>query len=155
MDHVSWSLEQFSKDHFLEVGLIQNQETMALQNLITVGLLDCIICEDPTWIEFIEIVFGWGPSHIWLHTTLEGPWPHHMILEVSWVAFGHFLLGSHDFMVTTLGLCVKWPLGCKARASKCVGKLIHWGGENMWSSLDVSSLFHPKWHQECQTSLVG
>jgi hypothetical protein len=30
----------------------------------------------PTWIEFIEIVFGWGPGHIWLHTTLEGPWAH-------------------------------------------------------------------------------
>ena len=26
------------------------------------------------------------------------------------MAFGHFLLGSHNFMVTALGLCVKWPL---------------------------------------------
>src|ERR1700689_4479049 len=25
-------------------------------------------------------------------------------------AFGHFLLGSHNFMVTALGSCVKWPL---------------------------------------------
>ena len=25
--------------------------------------------------------------------------------------FGHFHLGSHYFMVTTLGSCVKWPLG--------------------------------------------
>ena len=25
--------------------------------------------------------------------------------------FGHFLLGSHKFMVTALGSCVKWPLG--------------------------------------------
>ena len=24
-------------------------------------------------------------------------------------AFGHFLLGSHNFMVIALGLCVKWP----------------------------------------------
>ena len=24
--------------------------------------------------------------------------------------FGHFLLGSHNFMVAALGLCVKWPL---------------------------------------------
>ena len=24
-------------------------------------------------------------------------------------AFGHFLLGSHNFMVTALGSCVKWP----------------------------------------------
>ena len=25
------------------------------------------------------------------------------------MAFGHFLLGSHKFMVTALGACVKWP----------------------------------------------
>jgi hypothetical protein len=23
--------------------------------------------------------------------------------------FGHFLLGSHNFVVTALGSCVKWP----------------------------------------------
>ena len=26
------------------------------------------------------------------------------------MAFGHFLLGSHNFMVKALGSCVKWPL---------------------------------------------
>jgi hypothetical protein len=26
------------------------------------------------------------------------------------MAFGHFLLGSHNFMITTLGSCVKWAL---------------------------------------------
>ena len=26
------------------------------------------------------------------------------------MAFGRFLLGSHNLMVTALGLCVKWPL---------------------------------------------
>ena len=26
-------------------------------------------------------------------------------------ALEHFLLGSHNFMVTALGSCVKWPLG--------------------------------------------
>ena len=25
------------------------------------------------------------------------------------MVFGHFLLGSHNFMVTTLASCVKWP----------------------------------------------
>ena len=25
-----------------------------------------------------------GPDRIWLHTTLEGPWPHDMIFEVCW-----------------------------------------------------------------------
>ena len=28
------------------------------------------------------------------------------------MAFGHFLLGSHNFMVTSLGSCVKWPSIC-------------------------------------------
>ena len=26
------------------------------------------------------------------------------------MAIGHFLLGSHNHMVTALGSCVKWPL---------------------------------------------
>ena len=26
-------------------------------------------------------------------------------------AFGHFLLHLHNFMVTALGSCVRWPLG--------------------------------------------
>ena len=34
-------------NHFLEVGLTQNQETMALQMLTTVGLIYFIMCEDP------------------------------------------------------------------------------------------------------------
>ena len=39
-------------------------------------LFDYIMCEDPHESKFIEIAFGWGPNHIWLHTTLEDPWPH-------------------------------------------------------------------------------
>ena len=27
------------------------------------------------------------------------------------MAFGYFLLGSHNFMVMALGSCVKWPEG--------------------------------------------
>jgi hypothetical protein len=43
-----------------------------------------MLCEDLHDWKFIEIAFGWGPGHMWLHTKREGPWPHHMILEVSW-----------------------------------------------------------------------
>ena len=43
-----------------------------------------IMCEDLYELKFIEIAFDWGPGHIWLHTTLEGPWPHSMISEVCW-----------------------------------------------------------------------
>ena len=32
--------------------------------------------------------------------------------------FGHFLLGSHKFMVTALGSCVKWGLGIPCKVSK-------------------------------------
>ena len=68
-----------------------------------------ITCEEPHEEKFIEIAFGWGPGHMWLHTTLEDPWPHYMMLEVCWDGLRHFLLGSHSFMVTTLHSCVKWP----------------------------------------------
>ena len=46
------------KNHLLEVDLTQNQETMALQTLITVGLLYFIMVEDPHEQKFIKIAFG-------------------------------------------------------------------------------------------------
>ena len=78
---VTWTI---LKNRLLHLGLTQNQETMALWTLITVGLFYCIMCEDSHKQKVIEIAFGWGPRHIWLHTTLEDPWPHHMILVVCW-----------------------------------------------------------------------
>ena len=33
------------------------------------------------------MAFDWGSGYIWLHTTLEGPWPHYMSLEVCWDGF--------------------------------------------------------------------
>ena len=72
------------KNHLLEVGLTQIQETMALRALTTIGLFYLIMCEDTHEEELIEIAFGWGHDHIWLHTTLEGPWPYYMIVEVCW-----------------------------------------------------------------------
>ena len=101
---VTWIL---FKNHLLEVGPTQNQETMALRTLTTVDLFDFTICEDT---HDIEIAFGWGPSHIWLHTTLEGPWPHYMILEVSWDNLWTSSFGLSQFHGRALGSCVKWPL---------------------------------------------
>jgi hypothetical protein len=103
---VIWTL---FKNHLLEVGLTQNQETMAFQTLTTVGLFYLIMCEDPHEHKFIEIAFGWGPSHIWLHTTLEDPWPHCMILEVCWDSLWTLSFGLSQFHVAALGSCVKWP----------------------------------------------
>ena len=94
---------------------------------------------DPAWIKkFIEIAFGWGPGHMWFHTTLEGPWPHYMIWEVSGTAFGHFLLGSHDFMVTALGSCVKWPIASVLEFRGQGGRWCH----ALWSSSDTHVTKH-------------
>ena len=56
----------------------------------------------------IEIAFGWRLSHIWLHSTLEGPWFHyiHDFGGVLGQPLDHVLLGCHNFMVTALGSCV-------------------------------------------------
>ena len=71
-------------NHLLELCLTQNRVTMALWKFTTVDLLYFIMWKDPTWIETHPNSIGWGPGHIWFHTTLEGMWPHYMILEVSW-----------------------------------------------------------------------
>ena len=55
----------------------------------------------PVRIDIIKIAFGWGPNHIWLHTT----W----LWSYVGTAFGHYVLGSHNFMVMALGSHVKWP----------------------------------------------
>jgi hypothetical protein len=39
MDHVSWSLVLFSKNHFLEVGQTQNWETTTLRMLTIVDFI--------------------------------------------------------------------------------------------------------------------
>ena len=98
------------KNHLLEVDLTQNQETMALRTLTIIDLFYFIMYEEPHEQTFIEIAFGWGPGHIWVHATIEGPWPHTWCWRRFGMAFGHFLLGSHNFMVTALGSSVKWPL---------------------------------------------
>ena len=98
---VSWTI---CKTHLMEVGLTQNRETMALQMFTTVELFHFIMCEDPHEQKFIEKAFGWGPDHIRLHTTLEGPWPPYM----------HGFEGVPgrplDNFFWSLGSCVKWPL---------------------------------------------
>ena len=72
------------KNHLLEVDLTQNRETMALRMLTTIVLFYFIMCTNPREWKFIEIAVGWRPGHVWLHTTLEGPWPHCVILDVDW-----------------------------------------------------------------------
>ena len=47
MDHVSWSLGYIFINRLLEVGLRQNQETMALRMLTIIDLFYFIMREDP------------------------------------------------------------------------------------------------------------
>ena len=97
MDHVSWSLGLFSKIHLSEVGLIQYRETTALQMLTTVDLF-CFIMWGPARIFYLKkIAFGWGLGPILLHTTLEDPWAHYMILEVSWEGIWALSFGFSQF----------------------------------------------------------
>ena len=96
---VNWTV---FKNHLLEVDVTQNQETMALRMLTAVDLFNLIMCDEPHEHKFIEIVFGWGPSHIWLHTIVEGPWPHYVVLEVSgdlWTLFWGALTISWSWLL--------------------------------------------------------
>ena len=77
---VTWTIFQ---NHLWEVGLTQNRKTMAFQMFNNRWFVQFYHVWEPAWIE-IEITIGLGPGQIWLHTTLEDPWPHYMILEVSW-----------------------------------------------------------------------
>jgi hypothetical protein len=98
------------KNHLLEACPTQKPEDHGTPNVD----IHCFILFDhvqgPKWIKLTKIAFGWGPGHIRLHTTLEGLWPHYMVLEVYWDGLlNTCLMGSHNFMVMALGSCVKWP----------------------------------------------
>ena len=104
---VTWTI---FRNYLLEVGLTQNLETMALRTL-THWLILFYHVWGSAWIEIhcnsiwlrdrshmsSHYIWGFSDHTTWLWRCLE-------------TAFGHFLLGSHNFMVTALGLCVKRPL---------------------------------------------
>ena len=98
------------KTHLLEVGLTQNQETMALRTLTTVNLVYFIMREARMNRNSLKYHLVEGPvtCGFTLHLRVRDH-------TTTWfwrcvgTTFGHFLLGSHSFMVTALGSCVKWP----------------------------------------------
>ena len=61
---------------------------------------------DNRWFNLLYHVWG----HIWLHTPLEVHDPTTWFWRCLGTAFGHFLLGAHNFMVTALGTSVKYAL---------------------------------------------
>ena len=113
MDHVSWSLGLFSNNHLLEVGLTQTGRPCHSECLLWLIYSIFIMCEDSHENKFVEIVFDWGLTYIWLHSTLEGLWPHYSTCfwRCLQTAFGNFLLSSHKSMVATLGSCM-WSGPC-------------------------------------------
>ena len=121
---VTWTLV---KNGLLEAGLTINSETVALQTLTTVGLFSYIKCEDPHDYTFIEIAFSWEPYHIWLHTTLEGLWPHYMILEVCWDGLWTPSFGLSQFHGHSSWLvCVKWPwVFCQLLINQSIDRYKH------------------------------
>ena len=89
---VTWTI---FKNHLLEVGLTQNQETMALQPLTTIGVFYFIMCEDPAWIEIHQnSILGVGPvtNHFTLHLRIHGHT--YIILKLCW----------HDLWKLSFGL---------------------------------------------------
>ena len=91
-----------------------------------------------TWIDFF---FKW---HL-----VEGPVTYGFTLHLrirdhtTWIwrcvgtTFGHFLLGSHYFMVKALGSCVKFPLGHGSRESL----------NSHWLRVSQTSQFKFTWRQ--------
>ena len=98
--------------HLLEVGLTLNQETMVLRNLTTIDLLYFYHVSGPQMnknsskLHLVEDLVKYDFTlHLRAHDHTMWFW------ECLGTIFGTFLLGSHNFMITALGLCVKWPLG--------------------------------------------
>ena len=88
--------------------------------VLFLGNLPLLCWRNSSWIEKLEIAFGWGPGHLWIHTSLEDLWAHYMILEVSWDGLWTLLLGSHNLMVRLLA---------------CV-----WNGPKPWYPMPTSKL---------------
>jgi hypothetical protein len=63
------------------------------------SILSCV--KTPAWIEIHWNSICLRAGHMLLHTTLEGPWPHHTTTwvwrSVGTTAFGHFSFGLSQF----------------------------------------------------------
>ena len=104
------------ENHLLEVGLTQNRPGRPWyfehSQPLVCSILSCVRTRMNR--NSIETTFGWGLGHIRLHTTLEGPWPHYVILEVSWdglctLSFGLSQFRGHvSWRVCELALSRTW-----------------------------------------------
>ena len=102
---VAWTF--FFINHFLEVGLTQRPGDHGTPNVHNCWFILVYHVWGPAWMEFIEIALVEGP------VTYDFTLHLRICDHINWfwrclgTTFGHFLLGSHNFMVTALG---SWPL---------------------------------------------
>ena len=113
MDHVSWSLGLFSKPPLggrpnTKPG---NRDTPNTHNRWF------ILFQHVWWLAWIETYW----NSIWLQARSHMAFTLHLrardhttwLWRCLWMAFGHFLLDSHNFTATALGSCVKLALNLK------------------------------------------
>ena len=104
LDHISWSLGLFSKTTCWRKAWHK-----------TIGRPWHSECSQPLGYSILSYVSTFMTTNSLKHhlaespITYEGPWLHYMMLEVFWDDPWTLLLGPHNFMVTALGSCVKWP----------------------------------------------
>ena len=100
------------KNHLLEVGLTQKTgrpwHSVRSQQLVYF-ILSCVRTRMNRYSLKQNLVEDLVTYNFTLHLRVRD--------HTTWfwrclgTTFGHFLMGPHNFMVTTLGSCVKWPQG--------------------------------------------
>ena len=107
---VTWTIFKNHWPHGGQAGLPQNQEIMALGMLTTVGFILIYHVWRPARIEIYWNSIGLRTSsHVTSYYTWGCVITLHDFEDVLGRSFFCFLLGSHNFMVTALGSCVKCP----------------------------------------------
>ena len=110
MDHVSWSLGYFWKSPLRGRSNTKLGEH-GIRNAHNCGFILFYHVQGSAWIQNSlkqHLVEGMVTYDFTLHLRVRD--------HIAWfwrclgMTFGHFLLGSHNFMVTAFGMCVKWPL---------------------------------------------
>ena len=105
MDRCSWSRGLFSKT--TSSRYVQHK----IGRPLILSILSCVrahMIRNPMKLHSVEGTLTYDFTlhlRVRVHTTL--------FWRCVGMAFGHFLFGSHNFMVTALGSCVKWSIVSK------------------------------------------
>ena len=106
--------------------------------------------------KFIEIAFGWGPSHIWLHTTLEDPWAHYMILEVTWDSLWTFSFGLSQLHDHGSWLMCEVALSVSHKDSKLVySRSVEMNQQQTYGDFNLLFIFYFYFYVGWMRAMVG